>query len=171
MRGCVPLWTRLPLRTSGSGGQNRWLESHNIYNASVFGAGASVNTLCRHLCAASLSALSLSKAAAAARQMIAVAAILTGAALGGCKSLIIGLVNDAESAVEIKPPSVPLSILLWALCWCMIKMSCSAGCGNNLKQCCSFGTLIIFTIHWLGTGKMTPQPQTQCPLLARYRTI
>lgn len=35
--------------------------------------------------------------------MIIFIVILTGGALGGCKSLIKAIVNDSESAVEIKP--------------------------------------------------------------------
>lgn len=45
--------------------------------------------------------------AAAARQMIIFIAVLTGGALGGCKPLIKAVVNDAESAVEIKPLLFP----------------------------------------------------------------
>lgn len=40
--------------------------------------------------------------AAAAQQMIIFIVVLTGGALGGCKSLIKAIVNDAETAVEIK---------------------------------------------------------------------
>lgn len=43
----------------------------------------------------------------AARQMIIFIAILTGGALGGWQPLIRAIVNDAESAVEIKPLLFP----------------------------------------------------------------
>lgn len=42
-----------------------------------------------------------------ARQIIIFIAILTGGDLGGCKPLIKAIVNDAESAVEIKPLLFP----------------------------------------------------------------
>lgn len=44
--------------------------------------------------------------------MIVLTAVLTGGAPGGLDSLIKDALNGAESAVEIKAPSVPLSDML-----------------------------------------------------------
>lgn len=44
--------------------------------------------------------------------MMVLAVVRTGGASGGRGSLIKDILNGAESAVEIKAPSVPLSIML-----------------------------------------------------------
>lgn len=44
--------------------------------------------------------------------MIVLAQVLTGGAPGGYDSLIKDVLNGAESAVEIKAPSVPLPAML-----------------------------------------------------------
>lgn len=46
------------------------------------------------------------------QQMMVLAVVRTGGASGGRGSLIKDILNGAESAVEIKAPSVPLSIML-----------------------------------------------------------
>lgn len=87
---------------------NCWLESHNIYNTGDFSTGACENVpLVPITYLFSLWAYVWESKADVARQMIILIAILTGGALGGCKPLIKAIVNDAESAEEIKPLLFP----------------------------------------------------------------
>lgn len=140
--------------------QKRWLETHNIYSCFVC-TGTCIDPIVSLPCL--VSPYKRSKAAAG-RQMITAIAVLTGGTLGGCKSLIKAIVNDAESTVEIKPLLFPLSIILKCpyVVWAgMMKMPCqtisytsfSAGeCAHSGQFCKSQSQVICQSFALLCSG-------------------
>lgn len=74
------------------------------------------------------------------------AVVRTGGASGGRGSLIKDILNGAESAVEIKAPSVPLSIML-GLRHCMIQTHRRVAWWNILIQ--SFNPIECKPDHYL----------------------
>lgn len=117
---------------AGQRGSKRWLGSHNIYGVAALRAALTSPHFT--FCAATSSACRNRKAAEATNDFFT--AVFKGGAPGGRDSLIGGVSNGAESAVEIKSPFVPLCYVEIALmirphrCVCYFN---SKFCTTSLK--------------------------------------